>query len=91
MSMITGRRILVDCISCGESIDLGSRARVGQILDCPNCDTLLEVISLTPAKLSWFENDSFEEDEYGDDMYYDDEFEEDFDEDNDYDYEYDDY
>lgn len=41
-----------DCPDCGQRILL-SPARVAQFLTCPQCDALLEVVSVDPLEFDW--------------------------------------
>ena len=41
------------CPLCGEKIKIGNRPWLGQQVDCPACDAVLEVISLHPLALDW--------------------------------------
>ena len=69
------------CPSCDTSIRLSGKLHIGQLVTCPECGDVLEVIQLSPAvKLDWAFEEPFEDDK--DD--YEDEDEYDF-EDEDYD------
>jgi hypothetical protein len=50
---IAKRRGVVEtlCIECDHSLKLGTHPRTGQQLVCPECQTLLEVVSLNPLEL----------------------------------------
>ena len=41
------------CICCNNAVRLESHFMRGQTITCPNCSTLLEVISLNPPELDW--------------------------------------
>jgi lysine biosynthesis protein LysW len=56
------------CPDCAESISLRN-PKAGQILDCPNCDTELEVVGLHPLELDWAYASSYDED-WGDEEYW---------------------
>lgn len=62
------------CPECEEEIDLGERAEIGQLLECPSCGVELEVIDLQPLTL----DHANLEDDWDD--YDDDDDDEDFDE-----------
>jgi lysine biosynthesis protein LysW len=39
------------CPLCGEKIKIGTKPWIGQEFECPACDAILEVISLSPISL----------------------------------------
>lgn len=41
------------CVCCDKAVILGSNVSKGQTTTCPDCSTLLEVISLDPPELDW--------------------------------------
>jgi lysine biosynthesis protein LysW len=41
------------CPLCGERIKVGVKPWVGQQLECPACDAILEVVGLNPVSLDW--------------------------------------
>lgn len=41
------------CPECDSRIYFERRPDAGEILPCPECETLLEVISATPLRLDW--------------------------------------
>ena len=49
------------CPSCGEDIKLRENLKIGQMVDCPHCETELEVIDLDPVELDWAYYDDDEE------------------------------
>ncbi len=70
------------CPSCDTSIRLSGKLHIGQLVTCPECGDVLEVIQLSPTvKLDWAFEEPFDDDE--DD--YEDEDEYDY-EDEDYDF-----
>ncbi len=42
-----------DCPECGTSIRVRRRLALQEILVCPKCDSLLEVLKLQPLELTW--------------------------------------
>ncbi len=66
------------CPDCGHRVKLGSGAREGQLVICPNCNAELEVISLDPPELDWAYLEPEEEEDY-----LDEDWDEDWDEDED--------
>ncbi|RMD59018.1 lysine biosynthesis protein LysW [Candidatus Parcubacteria bacterium] len=52
-----------ECISCGERFEVGAHPHLGDLVTCPVCDALLEVVQLEPLELDW----PYEEDEDFDD------------------------
>jgi alpha-aminoadipate carrier protein LysW len=73
-----------DCPSCGNSVNVGAKPRMGQLVTCRSCKTELEVVWLEPVELDWPYVDELYDD--GDEDYdYDDEDDDfDFDEDDEY-------
>lgn len=51
------------CPDCDEEINLGRKARIGQRVTCPNCESALEVIETDPPELDWAYDDPEGEDE----------------------------
>ena len=41
------------CPECDSRIYFERRPDVGEMISCPECDTLLEVISVAPLRLDW--------------------------------------
>jgi lysine biosynthesis protein LysW len=64
---------LAECPSCGESVNVGTRPKMGQRVVCQACDTELEVVWLDPVELDW-PFDVEDDEEY----FYDDDYEEDY-------------
>jgi len=71
---------LAVCPSCGETMKLSDKPRLGEKVTCPACQEMLEVVELNPVELDW----AFEDD---DDDYYDeyDDYDDEYDDDDDYD------
>jgi len=52
------------CPNCGNPIALDKGVKLGAHIECPECGTLLEVISLKPPELDYaFEGEEWEEEE----------------------------
>jgi alpha-aminoadipate/glutamate carrier protein LysW len=51
------------CPECDASIDVGDDVEEGQILDCPECNARLEVVSTNPLELDVIPEDEGDEDE----------------------------
>jgi lysine biosynthesis protein LysW len=47
------KKIVVDCVDCGEPTTLSGRIEIGQIVTCPECYATMEVISLDPVQVDW--------------------------------------
>lgn len=58
-----------DCPSCGGSVNVGPKPRMGQHFVCTSCKTELEVTWLEPIELDFLVDDDFDDDEeeYDDD------------------------
>lgn len=41
------------CPECDSRIYFDRRPDAGEVIACPECDTLLEVISVSPLRLDW--------------------------------------
>ena len=41
------------CLECEEMIELGDGVEVGDIIECPECRTRLEVLDLFPVSFDW--------------------------------------
>lgn len=58
------------CPECGTMVNVGGNPYVGQQVTCPECDALLEVVSLNPLELDWAYEDvddyEYDEEEFGD-------------------------
>lgn len=50
------------CPSCNGWINLRDNAEVWDLVDCPECNTMLEVVDLRPPTLDFARNDVDEED-----------------------------
>lgn len=59
------------CPSCDTSIRLSGKLHIGQLVTCPECGDVLEVIQVSPiVKLDWaFEEPFDDEEEYDEDEY----------------------
>jgi lysine biosynthesis protein LysW len=72
-----------ECPTCGASINVGKKPKMGQRFTCPSCKEVAEVVWLHPVELDWpiddedFEDDSEFEDEEEEEFYYYDEEEDD--------------
>lgn len=67
---------IAECPECGTSIRFHKALRAGQIVNCPECDETLQVMSTNPLELDWAYEEVEESDDYDD---YDDYDDEDFD------------
>ncbi|MGC9398946.1 MAG: lysine biosynthesis protein LysW [Anaerolineae bacterium] len=63
---------LAVCPSCGETMRLGDKPKLGERITCPECGEVLEVVELNPVELDWAFDD--DDDDYYDDEYDDDEY-----------------
>jgi lysine biosynthesis protein LysW len=54
------------CPECDSRIEMGERVKLGTQLECSECGTMLEVISLKPLELDYaVEDEEWEEEEEG--------------------------
>lgn len=76
------------CPECDSRIYFERRPDAGEMMSCPECDTLLEVISVSPLRLDWASEEpvgapsNWDDDFFGNDN---DDFDDDFDDDADFD------
>ncbi len=65
-----------DCPDCGSSIRFKKAPQEGEMVSCPVCDALLEVVDTEPIILDWadgYDDDDYDDDDDDDDDdYYDD-------------------
>ena len=55
---------MAQCPECGNPIQLGKDVKLEALITCPECDCLLEVISLNPLDLDYaFRDEVWEEEE----------------------------
>ena len=76
------------CPDCEEAINFKAKPKLGQRFACPNCDSELEVINLSPLEIDWAydepevdREDDWEEEEWSEDDWEEDEDEDEEDED----------
>jgi lysine biosynthesis protein LysW len=56
--------IMAWCPACGNSIEVGKSVKLGANVECPDCGTVLEVISLKPLELDYaLEGEGWDEEE----------------------------
>ena len=53
---------MATCPECGSPVRLGKNVKLGTLVTCPECDWLLEVISLNPLELDYALGDDDGED-----------------------------
>jgi lysine biosynthesis protein LysW len=58
---------MAQCPECENPIQLSKNVKLGTLTTCPECDCLLEVISLNPLDLDYAFGDEEWEDDYEDD------------------------
>jgi alpha-aminoadipate carrier protein LysW len=63
----SGRTTAAECPDCGERIALELPVRRGDLVNCPNCEAELEVISTDPVELDWVYEEWEDEEEDDDD------------------------
>jgi alpha-aminoadipate carrier protein LysW len=63
-------KIRARCPSCGTQVDLRDNIEVWDLVDCPKCNTLLEVIDLRPPTLD-YASDDLEDKDWGDENWND--------------------
>lgn len=48
---------MVECLECNANFELPKDCRVGEVIECPNCGTQLEVFSVNPPIIDLFEEE----------------------------------
>jgi alpha-aminoadipate carrier protein LysW len=48
---------MVECLECNAAFELPEGCRVGEVIECPNCGTQLEVFSVAPPIIDLFEEE----------------------------------
>ena len=43
---------MAECIECEAKLDLADDVETGEIVECPECGTEMEVVSVNPVKLT---------------------------------------
>ncbi len=55
---------MAKCPECGNQIQLSKNVKMGALTTCPECDCLLEVVSLNPPDLGYaFGDEEWDEEE----------------------------
>ncbi len=58
------------CPECGSTVALGKSVKLGEFIECHECGTMLEVISLKPLEIDYAlgdeDSEEWEEEEEGD-------------------------
>jgi lysine biosynthesis protein LysW len=75
----------VACLSCGDAIQVSTKAKLGSVIVCDGCEAELIIVNLNPLLVEWPDFDADYVDLEDDEFFYDD-----LDEDDDGDYEEDD-
>ncbi|MFN2221750.1 MAG: hypothetical protein ACK2UH_04315 [Candidatus Promineifilaceae bacterium] len=71
MTNMKANTLTAFCRSCHSRIRFRERPELYDLVTCPECDEVLEVISLSPIRLDW-PSDFGDDDEWSDDGYDDD-------------------
>jgi len=77
---------IVECLSCGANIFVGSKIRIGTTVECGRCDSIFEVIDLDPMSIDWLYDDEYEDETYFDEDDESDDPYDDYDESDDFDF-----
>lgn len=55
---------VIECLYCNEDIYLGGNPKIGNIVECKNCESLFEIVDLEPVMIDWpFYADDYPDDE----------------------------
>ncbi len=65
--------LTVFCRACHSRITFSERPELYDLVTCPECDEVLEVINVSPIRLDW-PSDFGDDDEWSDDSYDDDRY-----------------
>ena len=52
----------VKCLSCGAKVEIDFKPLRGDFVECDECGTEYEIVSISPLKIDWVEFDDSEED-----------------------------
>jgi lysine biosynthesis protein LysW len=64
-----GKEVMAECPNCGAELIFAGRPRLTQTFTCIECDTLLEVVNLTPLELDWAYEEFEDEEDDDEDAY----------------------
>ncbi len=48
---------MVECLECGSTFKLPDDVHEGEVIECPNCGTQLEIFSIDPPVIDLFEEE----------------------------------
>ena len=46
-------KTVVECVNCGDSMILSMQVALGDLINCPECGTTMQVISEEPIEVDW--------------------------------------
>lgn len=52
-----GDFFMLECLECGAEVKLPESAQVGEVFECSNCGTQLEIFSIDPPVIDLFEEE----------------------------------
>ena len=61
--MSIGHMTTVLCLECEEPLDLDDEVQSGDIILCGGCEAEMEVVSVKPARLTFYFGDDWDEDD----------------------------
>lgn len=66
---VTPGKYNVVCLNCEGEIEIGRNPKVGQYVDCDNCDMEFRIVSINPIEIEWpyEDDDDFVDYDFGDD------------------------
>ena len=42
---------MAECVECGADLEVPKRVSIGELMECPECEVMLEVIDIDPVTL----------------------------------------
>ncbi len=63
----TAKKVTVVCLDCDYDIKLDAQPVKGQIINCPNCGTELEIIEVSPLEVDFYYEDDWDDEDWDDD------------------------
>jgi lysine biosynthesis protein LysW len=55
---------VAECPDCGQEITLQGAVKIGRRVTCPHCKTDLEVVEAAPVELSWYYEESEDDEDW---------------------------
>ena len=53
MAKVQQENIMVKCLVCKKTVDVGINPKVSKFITCKNCETVFEIIDINPVLIDW--------------------------------------